>query len=319
MAAPPVPVIHTLQTPTLGAAVRLDLHLASALPSLTRSRLQTLVKAGKVTVNGVPAAKPGLLLRGGEELRVEEEPPAPLHAVAQDIALEVVFEDDDLLVLNKPPGIVTHPAPGHPDGTLVNALLHHCATLSRGSAEARPGIVHRLDKDTSGLLVVAKNDAAHLSLARQFEARSTEKFYLALVRGWPRGESGRIDAPIGRHRTDRKKMAVVAVGAGRNALTTWRVLGRFEASALGLPAALLECQLHTGRTHQIRVHLKHLGYPILGDATYGGPVKGVRPEPTRQLLHAWKLALAHPKTGERLSFTARAPEDFGLAALGIDA
>ncbi|MBS0661134.1 MAG: RluA family pseudouridine synthase [Verrucomicrobia bacterium] len=303
--------------PPLLAAERLDLFLAAALPGLTRSRLQGLIKAGKVVLDGQPAAKSGQLLRGGERIRVEEQPPAPLEAVAQDIALDVLFEDDDLLVLNKPPGLVTHPAPGHPDGTLVNALLHHCATLSRGSAEARPGIVHRLDKDTSGLLVVAKNDPAHLSLARQFEERSTEKFYLALVRGWPRGESGRIDAPIGRHRTDRKKMAVVAAGAGRSALTTWRVLQRFGPEALGLPAALVECQLHTGRTHQIRVHLKHLGHPILGDATYGGPVKGVRPEPARQLLHAWRLALAHPRTGQRLSFEAPPPADFGLAALGV--
>ncbi len=301
---------HRLVVPLSAAGARLDVFLALALPHLTRSRVQSLVKSGHVRVNGAPPAKAGQSLRGGEHLELEEAAPPPLHAEPQDIALEVIFEDDDLIVIDKPPGLVTHPAPGHADGTLVNALLHHCRTLSAGSAAMRPGIVHRLDKDTSGLLAVAKNDAAHQALAAQFSGRTIDKRYLALVRGWPRRQSGKMEGPIGRHPVDRKKMTVVRLERGRHALTTYRTLAQLEADCVGLSVALLECRLFTGRTHQIRVHLKHLGHPILGDATYGGPSSGVTPPVPRQMLHAWSLALAHPRTGDLLRLIAPIPADF---------
>ena len=216
---------------------------------------------------------------------------------AQDIPLAVLFEDDDLIVLNKPPGLVVHPAAGHADGTLVNALLHHCTALSGIGGELRPGIVHRLDKDTSGCLVAAKNDVAHRALVRQFAGREVVKIYLALASGTLVPANGTVDAPIGRHPINRKKMAVVE--RGRAACTDWRVLGPVPGGTL------VECTLHTGRTHQIRVHLKHLGHPLLGDELYGK--RGTFP---RQMLHAWRLGFTHPRTGERVSFLSPIPADF---------
>ena len=281
------------------AAVRLDQFLAGAVPAFSRARLQALIKTGHVTLNGLPA-KPGARLRAGDAISLTEPPPTAVETAAEDIALDVLFEDDDLIVLNKPAGLVVHPAAGNWSGTLVNALLHYCREgLSGIGGEQRPGIVHRLDKETSGCLVAAKNDAAHHSLARQFAGRSVTKIYLALVAGKPARLSGVIEAALGRHPVQRKKMTAVADGRGRAAKTSYRVLREVPAGAL------VECTLHTGRTHQIRVHLKHLGHPVLGDEVYGR-----RAGFARQMLHAWRLGFAHPRSGTALSFESPIPADF---------
>jgi 23S rRNA pseudouridine1911/1915/1917 synthase len=287
------------------AGTRLDQFLAAHVTALSRSRLQALIRDGHVTVNGA-TVKPGAKLRSGDAVALAEPPPAPSGTEAEDIALDILFEDDDLIVLNKPPGMVVHPAAGNWAGTIVNALLHHCPALSGIGGTQRPGIVHRLDKETSGCLVAAKNDAAHQALARQFAGREVTKIYLALAAGKFARLSGKIDAPIGRHPVHRKKMTVVKPDRGRTAQTDYRVLGPCANGTL------VECTLHTGRTHQIRVHLKHLGHPILGDDTYGQ--RGSFP---RQMLHAWKLGFTHPRTGERMNFQAPIPPDF-LAA-GVSA
>jgi 23S rRNA pseudouridine1911/1915/1917 synthase len=252
---------------------RLDHFLASNVNGLSRSRLQDLIKQGHVKLNGL-IVKPGARLRAGDSIILREPPPIPSNAEAEDIALRVLFEDEDLIVIDKPPGLVVHPAAGHQTGTLVNALLHHCQTLSGIGGEQRPGIVHRLDKDTSGCLVAAKSDSAHQALARQFAGREVTKIYLALAAGRFARRSGVIEESIGRHPVQRKKMAIVT--RGRAARTDYRVLADIEGGAL------VECTLHTGRTHQIRVHLKHLGHPVLGDEVYGR--RGAYP---RQMLHAW--------------------------------
>ena len=277
---------------------RLDQFLAAHVTELSRARLQDLIKEGHVTLNG-QATKPGARLRVGDAIRLEEPPPVPVNTVAQDIALEVLFEDDDFIVINKPAGLVVHPAAGNWDGTIVNALLHHCTALSGIGGEQRPGIVHRLDKDTSGCLVAAKSDVAHQSLVRQFAGREVTKIYLAIASGKFRRLSGVIEAPIGRHPVQRKKMTVVSDGQGREAKTSYRVV---KELALG---TLVECTLHTGRTHQIRVHLKHQGHPILGDDVYGR-----RAGFPRQMLHAWRLGFVHPRTGERVNFESPIPADF---------
>ncbi len=287
------------------AGVRLDQFLAGAVPALSRSRLQALIREGHATLNGA-TVKPNAKLRGGDLVALAEPAPKPCATEAEAIALDVLFEDDDLIVLNKPAGMVVHPAAGNWAGTIVNALLHHCPALSGIGGTQRPGIVHRLDKETSGCLVAAKNDVAHQALARQFAGREVTKIYLSLAAGTFARLSGHIDAPIGRHPVQRKKMTVVATGRGRVASTDYRVLGTCAAGTL------VECTLHTGRTHQIRVHLKHLGHPILGDDTYGK-----RAGFTRQMLHAWRLGFAHPRTGERMNFQAPVPADF-LAA-GVSA
>jgi 23S rRNA pseudouridine1911/1915/1917 synthase len=241
--------------------------------------------------------KPGVKLRTGDQLSVTEPPPEPAEVLAQDIPLTVLYEDDDLIVIDKPAGLVVHPAAGNLDGTLVNALLHHCEELSGIGGVERPGIVHRLDKETSGCLVAAKNDLAHRALVEQFAEREIVKTYLALASGRFRWKSGEIKEPIGRHRSNRQKMAVDE--RGKPAHTSWRVV-------MELPSGtLVECTLHTGRTHQIRVHLKHLGHPILGDETYGK-----RGTFTRQMLHAWRLGFTHPRTGEMLNFQSPIPPDF---------
>jgi 23S rRNA pseudouridine1911/1915/1917 synthase len=275
---------------------RLDHFLASNVNGLSRSRLQDLIKQGHVKLNGL-IVKPGARLRAGDSIILREPPPIPSNAEAEDIALRVLFEDEDLIVIDKPPGLVVHPAAGHQTGTLVNALLHHCQTLSGIGGEQRPGIVHRLDKDTSGCLVAAKSDSAHQALARQFAGREVTKIYLALAAGRFARRSGVIEESIGRHPVQRKKMAIVT--RGRAARTDYRVLADIEGGAL------VECTLHTGRTHQIRVHLKHLGHPVLGDEVYGR--RGAYP---RQMLHAWKLGFAHPRTGAPLSFESPLPKDF---------
>lgn len=291
------------QIESADAGARLDRFLAERVSALSRSRLQDLIRDGHVTLN-TGIAKPGARLHAGDVIALTEPPTTPSEVTAEAIALDVLFEDADLLVLNKAPGIVVHPAAGHRSGTLVNALLHHCAGLSTIGGVERPGIVHRLDKETSGCLVVAQNDAAHQTLARQFAGREVTKIYLALVAGHFKKASGTIDAPIGRHPIQRKKMAVVE--RGRAARTDYRVLG--EAGG----GTLVECTLHSGRTHQIRVHLKHLGHPLLGDEVYGK--RGTFP---RQMLHAWKLGFTHPRTGARMDFQAPVPADF-LAA-GVSA
>lgn len=286
------------------AGLRIDQFVATHLPALSRARVQALLKSGHITLNG-GEAKPSAKIRPGDLVRVVEPAAVSSEIAAQDIPLEVLFEDDDLIVINKPAGLVVHPAAGNRDGTLVNALLHHCQELSGVGGVERPGIVHRLDKDTTGCLVAAKNDVAHRSLVRQFAGRSVTKIYLALASGRFARVSGEVDAPIGRHRVHRKKMAVVE--RGRPARTGWRVLRELSCGSL------VECTLHTGRTHQIRVHLKHLGHPLLGDEVYGK--RGNFP---RQMLHAWKLAFAHPRTDAPLNFQSPIPADFVQAGVPQD-
>lgn len=292
----PVPPIE-LTAPDEARGVRLDQFLAAEIPTLTRSRIQRLIEAGNITLNATPT-KASAKLRGGETIVVDEPPAVPTETLPEAIALEVLGEDDDIIVINKPPGLVVHPAAGNWEGTLVNALLHHCKNLSGIGGEQRPGIVHRLDKETSGCIVAAKNDAAHQGLTKQFSGREVTKIYLALAAGiFRERKSGTISAPIGRHPIHRKKMAVI--DRGREARTDWRVLREIDGNSL------VECTLHTGRTHQIRVHLKHLGHPLLGDELYGK--RGPFP---RQMLHAWRLGFAHPRTGERLNFVSPIPRDF---------
>ena len=280
------------------AGTRLDHFLAAHATDLSRSRLQALVRAGSVTVDGA-IVSPGKKLRAGERIVLNVPLPVAATNAPEDIALAILHEDDDLIVLNKPAGIVVHPSVGHAGGTLVNALLHHCGALSVIGGVERPGIVHRLDKDTSGCIVAAKNDHAHQELARQFASRDVTKIYLALVAGRFAKKGGTVSVEIGRHRIHRQKMSVVADGKGRASTTGWRVLCEPPAGTL------LECTLHTGRTHQIRVHLQHLKHPLLGDAIYGR-----RAGFARQMLHAWKLGFTHPRTGKRLDFTAPIPPDF---------
>ncbi|HEX4667850.1 MAG TPA: RluA family pseudouridine synthase [Chthoniobacterales bacterium] len=286
-----------LTVPNDKAGLRLDRYLALTLPQFSRSRLQALIRAGEVQLEG-KGARTRAIVRAGDVVRLTVPPLEEIAAEAEEIPLEILFEDEDLLVLNKPPGLVVHPGAGNQRHTLVNALLHHCASLSGIGGKERPGIIHRLDKDTSGCLVVATNDAAHHELARQFAEREVKKIYLALVAGTFKRVRGTIDAPIGRHPVQRKKMAVDR-RRGRAAKTEYRVLQS------GGGVSLVECGLHSGRTHQIRVHLHHLGHPIIGDALYGRKVGA-----SRQMLHAWKLGFNHPRTKERLFFEAPLPADF---------
>jgi 23S rRNA pseudouridine1911/1915/1917 synthase len=284
------------------AGERLDRSLAQALPSFSRARLQTLIREGFVKVNG-NTARPRDAVRIGDTVEVREPKIEKIDAQPEAMQLDILFEDDDLLVLNKPAGLVVHPGAGQQTGTLVNALLAHCKNLSGIGGKERPGIVHRLDKETSGVLVVAKNDAAHRALCKQFAERTTGKTYLALVAGTPRKSSGTIEAPIARHPVHRKKMSVARRG-GRSAKTEYRVVRS------GSDRSLVECMIHTGRTHQIRVHLHHLGHPVLGDKLYAGKRAGDFP---RQMLHAWKLTFTHPHSGEHMTFEAPIPADFNEA------
>jgi 23S rRNA pseudouridine1911/1915/1917 synthase len=284
---------------------RLDLFLAGRLDGLSRSRIQALLKSGHILLNGKPA-RPRAAVASGDEISVEPPPPEPADIVPPDIPLEVLHEDDDLIVVNKACGMVVHPAAGNRDGTLVNALLHHCGDSLAGiGGVERPGIVHRLDKDTSGCLVAAKSDPAHQSLVSQFHDRLVTKLYLAVTHGIPPKTSGTIFTHIGRHPVNRQKMAVVNPGTGRPAITDYYVLRRAE----GDRSALVLCHLHTGRTHQIRVHLRHLGTPLLGDPVYGNPSRQPG-HPERLLLHAWRLAFTHPSTGKAVSFEAPIPGEF---------
>ncbi len=287
-------------------AERLDAFLAARLPDLSRSRIQTLIREQYIVVNDQPA-KPRDAVKTGDRIAIAVPEAVPLNAAPQDIPLDILFEDDDLIVLNKAPGIVVHPAPGNPDGTLVNALLHHCAGhLSGIGGVERPGIVHRLDKDTSGCLVIAKSNAAHQSLVSQFSERSTmEKLYLAVTQGIPKPPHDTIFTHLGRHPVNRQKMAVVNPPGGKTAITDYQVL----ASDASTHTALVLCHLHTGRTHQIRVHMHHKGTPLVGDPIYGKPSKTA--ELTgRLMLHAWRLSFDHPITGRHLQFEAPIPLEF---------
>jgi 23S rRNA pseudouridine1911/1915/1917 synthase len=283
---------------------RLDAYLAHQIRDLSRSRIQDLIREHFILLNGKPA-KPRDGLSPGDEISIVIPEAVPDIASPQDISLDILFEDEHLIVLHKAHGMVVHPAPGNPDGTLVNALLHHCkGKLSGIGGVERPGIVHRLDKDTSGCLVVAKTDPAHQGLATQFSERSTmEKIYLAVTNGIPLKTKDTIFTHIGRHPVNRQKMAVITPPAGKTAITDYEVIAPDHATK----TALVLCHLHTGRTHQIRVHLQHIGCPILGDPIYSK--KHDLPTP-RLLLHAWKLSFNHPVTGEKLSFTAPPPPDF---------
>ncbi|MGE5563351.1 MAG: RluA family pseudouridine synthase [Bacillota bacterium] len=301
------------------AGWRLDRALAAAVPTLSRERLKALIRSGAVEAAGSAVRDPALKVRGDEALSVAVPEPRPAHNEPQDIPLAIVFEDEHLLVVDKPAGLVVHPAAGNLDGTLVNALLHHCGgSLSGIGGVARPGIVHRIDKDTSGLLVVAKTDVAHEGLAKQFAAHSIDRRYLAIVNGVPRASHGTVDAPLARSSANRKKIAIVEGNRGKRAVTHWKRLELLNE------AALVECRLETGRTHQVRVHMASLGHPLLGDPVYGrsGRTHGkVLKELgfARQALHAAELGFTHPVTKNRLSFSSPMPPDMQelKRALGV--
>ena len=279
---------------------RLDAFLASSLDGLTRSQATRLIESSEVAVNGRAVGK-SYKLAGGEDIAVTLPEPEPVEAVPQDIPLDVVYEDADVIVVNKPSGMVVHPAPGHPDGTLVNALLYHCAgTLSGIGGALRPGIVHRIDRDTSGLIIAAKNDAAHQYLSAQLADHTLARTYECIVVGALREDRGTVDAPIARHPTDRKRMAVVA--GGREAVTHWEVIARYPGYTH------VRCRLETGRTHQIRVHMAYIGHPILGDTVYGA--KKEVPGLTGQCLHAVGLRFLHPRTHEIVELSCPLPEEF---------
>ncbi|MCX7044022.1 MAG: RluA family pseudouridine synthase [Candidatus Sumerlaeota bacterium] len=297
------------------AGQRADRVIAARIESLSRTAIQRLIAEEQVRVNTAPI-KPRHLLQEGDWIVINIPPAQDAMAQPEDIPLNVVYEDSDIIVINKPPDMVVHPAPGSPSGTLVNALLSHCKDLSGIGGVKRPGIVHRIDKDTTGLLAVAKNDAAHESLTAQLASRSMKRSYLVLLSGTLNEDSGTIDAPIGRSRSDRTQMAVCA--DGREARTHWRILRRTH----GL--TLVQADLDTGRSHQIRVHFQYMGYPVVGDHDYGGSPKQVAarlPERAvflrqwarsapRQMLHAFRLTLTHPRTGKEMTFEAPPPEDF---------
>ena len=276
---------------------RIDKELAHHLTTVSRSQLQKWIEDGNVTVNGEPV-KPKYKLAVGDKVVVQPEKPQKIDLEPENIPLDIVYEDDDVIVVNKPQGMVVHPAPGHPNHTLVNALLYH-SPLSTINGEFRPGIVHRIDKDTSGLLMIAKNDLAHRSLAAQLKAKTNEREYVALVHGVIKEERGTIDAPLGRSKKDRKKQVVVE--DGRHAVTHFKVLERFQHYTL------VSCRLETGRTHQIRVHMKYIGHPLAGDPLYG-PRKTL--PSNGQYLHARLLGFKHPRTGKQMTFTSPLPEYF---------
>jgi 23S rRNA pseudouridine1911/1915/1917 synthase len=309
--------------------VRLDRALVALFPDLSRARLQSLVREGRVQRDGSPVRDPALKVGAGTRIALSVPPPAPAAPAAEAAELPIVYEDDDLIVIDKPAGLVVHPAPGHESGTLVNALIAHCgASLSGIGGVRRPGIVHRLDKDTSGLIVVAKNDAAHQGLTAQFADHGRtgplERAYAALVWGLPQPRSGTIRANLARSRYHREKIAVVSDEAGRHAVTHYGVTESY------LEASLVRCQLETGRTHQIRVHLAHRGHPLLGDAVYGGAfrTKAARLTPAaqaalvalgRQALHAELLGFSHPRTGKTLRFESPIPADMAVLIEALQA
>jgi 23S rRNA pseudouridine1911/1915/1917 synthase len=297
------------EIPAEMAGWRLDRALAALLPIYSRERLKSLISAGQVESGGLLVRDPATKVRPGTTYHIAVPPPVAAHNVAQDIPLTIVHEDAHLLVVDKPAGMVVHPAAGNFDGTMVNALLHHCAgRLSGIGGVARPGIVHRIDKDTSGLLVVAKTDRAHEGLAVQFADHSIDRRYAAIVAGLPRAGSGTVDAPLARSSVNRKKVAIVREGQGKRAVTHWTLQEPLKK------AALVECRLETGRTHQVRVHMASIGHPLLGDPVYGRTrpehkevLKGLQFE--RQALHAARLGFVHPITGGTLTFESPIPSD----------
>jgi len=286
------------------SGVRVDVFLAQQLPEMTRSAIQRLLEQSFVTCDGEPIRKNARTVQGAVyEVTIPEV--RPVELVPQEIALDIVYEDGDLLVVNKPKGLVVHPSAGHEDGTLVNALLHHCGeSLSGINGEKRPGIVHRIDMDTTGLLIVAKNDFAHQHLSDQLKDHTLCRTYECIVRGGFKADEGTVNAPIGRHPTDRKRMAVTAKNS-REAVTHWRVLERFGQYTH------VQCRLETGRTHQIRVHMAHIGHPIAGDAVYG--IKKAELGLTSQCLHARELTFIHPRTQEKITVSCPLPEEFEAA------
>lgn len=283
---------------------RLDLWLSDQLPDLSRSRLQKLIAEGQVLRNGEPCTSKKLILQDGDQIQFTLPDAQPLSVEPEAIDLDILYEDDSLIIVNKPAGMVVHPAPGHNSGTLVNALLHHCQDLAGIGGVLRPGIVHRLDKDTTGAIVVAKTDQVMLDLQSQIQAKTAQREYLGIVYGAPKTESGVVDQPIGRHPVDRKRMAVVPVEkGGRASVTYWEVRERIGHYSL------VQFRLGTGRTHQIRVHAAFLGHPVVGDLDYSmGRSLGVKL--TGQALHAWRLTLRHPVTGETIEAIAPPPETF---------
>jgi len=291
---------------------RLDVFVSLKTPSISRSQVKRMVEEGDATVNHIPVSKAGLRLKGGDIVEITARPSQPSQITPQNISLNIIHEDHDILVINKAAGMVIHPAPGHYDGTLVNAILHHCDDLSGIGGVIRPGIVHRLDKDTSGVLLVAKNDKTHLHLARQFKEHEVKKIYQALILGEPREDKGSISSPVGRHPEDRKKMSTKS-RRGRDALTHWQVIKRYG------DVSLLRVEIMTGRTHQIRVHLASEGYPVVGDRLYGGRgrFKSIRDTSLRacftrltaHALHAWRIGFVHPRNGQRMEFEAPLPSD----------
>lgn len=301
---------RTLQVNPEDTGTRLDAWLAGQLPDVTRSAAARLCEEGRVTAAGKPLAK-NYRLGGGEAVSVTLPDPEPVDVAPQDIPLDVVYEDSDVIVVNKPKGLVVHPAPGHPDGTLVNALLHHCGdSLSGIGGELRPGIVHRIDRDTSGLIIAAKNDAAHQKLSAQLQDHTLARIYRCIVIGNLREDSGTVDAPIGRHPVDRKRMAVEP-RTGRPAVTHWSVLARYRGFTH------VECRLETGRTHQIRVHLSSIGHPLLGDTVYGSrkPWPGL----AGQCLHARRLKFIHPSTGRPVELECPLPDWFQAVLRKLEA
>lgn len=290
--------LETVTAEAEDAGTRADVFLAAKL-GVSRSNMQKLLEDGRVK-RGEKIIKANYKVRAGEMFVVDIPEPEPIEAVPENIPLDIIYEDDDVVVLNKARGMVVHPAPGNYTGTMVNALLYHCSNLSGINSAIRPGIVHRLDKDTSGIMIVAKNDAAHISLSQQIQSKTAVRTYLAVVRGNIKTDSGTIETQIARDKTDRKKMAVVKEG-GRDAITDYEVLERFGKYTL------VRCKLRTGRTHQIRVHMEYLGYPLVGDPKYS-PMKtpfGIK----GQALHSHTLEFTHPRTGERMEFEAPLPED----------
>ena len=302
---------NSILTGTVGAG-RLDSAIAAALPDLSRARVQALLAENALTIDGESVADGSTKKFTGRSFSLSIPAPRPDKAEAQDMALVVVYEDDHLLIVDKPAGLVVHPAAGHPDGTLVNALLHHCrGKLSGIGGVERPGIVHRIDRDTSGLLVVAKSDKAHEGLAKLFAAHDIERRYLAIVSGIPAPPAGTVRTQIGRSPTNRKKMAVLPDNKGKHAVTHFKTEERFKSTAL------VSCTLETGRTHQVRVHMAHIGHPLIGDSVYSNRQNPYRIGPNqskfgRQALHAAVLGFIHPFSGETMRFESRLPEDMQL-------
>lgn len=284
--------------------LRLDQYVVKRMPELSRSRIQSLIKSGNIMLNG-KTAKAKAVVERNDEITIEQPEEEPEELIPQDIPINILYEDDDVIVINKVSGMVVHPAAGNHDGTLVNALLHHCGQLASLGMPDRPGIVHRLDKDTSGCIVVAKNDKSHAALSAQFADRTTDKIYLAVVQGKPKEQHGTIFTNMGRHPVNRMKRSVLNPGSGKPAITDWELVYHDEATN----TSLVLCTLHTGRTHQIRVHMLHLGHPLIGDPTYAHP-KRQSAQPGRLMLHAWKLGFNHPVSNQRIELEAPVPPEY---------